>query len=93
MSASVDRLGWMRLLWGTIHIDQFDWRDPLRGFRSLPKATIVTDFKSLFDLVSRTAMPSCEEFRTTLEVLLIKKGAKNIVISGGFRPHCRWLMR
>ena len=84
MSASVDRLGWMRLLWGTIHIAQFDWRDPLRGFRSLPKATIVTDCKSLFDLVSRTAMPSCEEFRTTLEVLLIKERCQE-------HCHFRWI--
>ena len=84
MSASVDRLGWMRLLWGTIHIAQFDWRDPLRGFRSLPKATIVTDCKSLFDLVSRTSMPSCEEFRTTLEVLLIKERCQE-------HCHFRWI--
>ena len=39
----------------------------------LHSATIVTDCKSLYDLVSRTAMPSCEEFRTTLEVLLIRE--------------------
>eukprot|EP00435_Cladocopium_sp_Y103_P040825 s2199_g11.t1 len=67
MSNSVDRLGWMRLLWGTINVPQFNWREPKLGFQSLPKATIVTDCKSLYDLVSRTAMPSCEEFRTTLE--------------------------
>ena len=35
-------------------------------------AVVVTDCKSLYDLVSRRAMPSCEEYRTTLEVLLIK---------------------
>ena len=73
MSNSVDRLGWMRLLWGTINIPKFNWRDAKQGFSSLPKAIIVTDCKSLFDLVSRTAMPSCEEFRTTLEVLLIRE--------------------
>ena len=68
MSNSVDRLGWMRLLWGTINIDNFAWREPKQGFQQLPMATIVTDCKSLYDLVSRTAIPSCEEFRTTLEV-------------------------
>ena len=73
MSNSVDRLGWMRLLWGTINIPNFNWRDAKQGFSSLPKGIIVTDCKSLFDLVSRTAMPSCEEFRTTLEVLLIRE--------------------
>ena len=73
MSNSVDRLGWMRLLWGTINIDNFAWREPKQGFQQLPMATIVTDCKSLYDLVSRTAIPSCEESRTTLEVLLIRE--------------------
>jgi hypothetical protein len=84
MSNGVDRLGWMRLLWGTINIDKFDWRNPSKGFQQLPVATIVTDCKSLYDLVSRTAMPSCEEFRTTLEVLLIR---------GRCQEHChfRWI--
>ena len=80
MSASVDRLGWMRLLWGTIHIAQFDWRDPLRGFRSLPKATIVTDCKSLFDLVSRTAMPSVKSLGQPWKFCSSKNGVKSIVI-------------
>ena len=73
MSRSVDRLGWMRLLWGTLAIDGFNWRQPSEAFPKLPHAAIVTDCKSLYDLVSRTAMPSCEEYRTTLEVLLIRE--------------------
>ena len=73
MSRSVDQLGWMRLLWGTIAIDNFDWRKPPEAFKLLPPAAIVTDCKSLYDLVSRTAIPSCEEYRTTLEVLLIRE--------------------
>ena len=84
MSNGVDRLGWMRLLWGTINIDKFDWRNPSKGFQQLPVATIVTDCKSLFDLVSRTAMPSCEEFRTTLEVLLIRERCQE-------HCHFRWI--
>jgi hypothetical protein len=84
MSGSVDRLGWMRLLWGTLNVPDFCWREPIRGFQMLPSATIVTDCKSLYDLVSRTAMPSCEEFRTTLEVLLIRERCQE---------HCvfRWI--
>eukprot|EP00435_Cladocopium_sp_Y103_P034646 s733_g9.t1 len=84
MSNSVDRLAWMRLLWGTVNIPNFNWREPLVGFKSMPKATIVTDCKSLYDLVSRTAMPTCEEFRTTLEVLLIRERSNE---------HCqfRWI--
>ena len=34
---------------------------------------MVTDCKSLFDLVTRTAIPACQEYRTTLEVLLIRQ--------------------
>ena len=84
MSGSVDRLGWMRLLWGTLNVPDFCWREPIRGFQMLHSATIVTDCKSLYDLVSRTAMPSCEEFRTTLEVLLIRERCQE---------HCvfRWI--
>ena len=73
MSKSVDTLGWIRALWGCIHVTNFRWDDPRQGFQSLNAALIITDCKSLFDLVTRTAIPSCEEFRTTLEVLLIRQ--------------------
>ena len=73
MSKAVDMLGWMRALWGTVHVPSFQWQRPEEGYRQLNRAAIVTDCKSLYDLVTRLAMPSCEEFRTTLEVLLIKQ--------------------
>ena len=73
MSRSVDRLSWLRLLWGVIHIPAFNWKEPPSALKKLPKAVITTDCKSLYDLVSRLAMPTCEEYRTTLEVLLIKE--------------------
>ena len=73
MSRSVDQLGWMRLLWGVLVIPNFDWRNPIVGLKQLPVSIIVTDCKSLYDLVTRLAMPSCEEYRTTLEVLLIRE--------------------
>ena len=73
MSRSIDKMGWCRLLWGTLVVPEFNWRCPQDAFRQLPAATVVTDCKSLFDLVSRRAMPTCEEYRTTLEVLLIKE--------------------
>ena len=34
---------------------------------------IATDCKSLYDIVSRTAPPSCQEFRTLLQARLIKE--------------------
>ena len=73
MSKAVDLLGWVRMLWGVIHIPDFKWQQPEQGFKQLRTAVIVTDCKSLYDLVTRLAMPACEEYRTTLEVLLIKQ--------------------
>ena len=73
MSKAVDMLGWMRALWGVVHEPRFDWRKLEQGYQTLNTALVVTDCKSLYDLVTRLAMPSCEEYRTTLEVLLIKQ--------------------
>jgi hypothetical protein len=73
MSRSVDRLGWLRLLWGVMLIPQFPWQMPSKAYAQLPMGIITTDCRSLYDLVSRTAMPQCEEYRTTLEVLLIRE--------------------
>ena len=44
--------------------------------KELPKEAsgiITTDCKSLYDLISRTAPPSCQEFRTQLQAKLIKE--------------------
>ena len=38
---------------------------------------LTTDCKSLYDLISRTAPPSCQEFRTLLQAKLIKEHLKN----------------
>ena len=46
----------------------------------LPKensSIITTDCKSLYDLISRTAPPSCQEFRTQLQAKLIKEHLKS----------------
>ena len=80
MSKSVDLLGWIRMLWGCVNVQGFPWEDPLTSFKLLSPAIIVTDCKSLYDLVTRTAVPSCEEFRTTLEVLLIRQRCTEHVI-------------
>ena len=80
MSRSVDKLGWLRLLWGILIIPDFKWKEPQLGYFQLPSATVVTDCKSLYDLVTRTAIPSCEEYRTTLEVLLIRERSQEHTI-------------
>ena len=47
--------------------------------QSIPQdpGILTTDCKSLYDLVSRTAPPSCQEFRTLLQAKLIKEHLKN----------------
>lgn len=48
--------------------------------QKLPKensAIITTDCKSLYDLVSRTATPACQEIRTVLQAKLIKEHLQN----------------
>ncbi len=48
--------------------------------KKLPKensSIITTDCKSLYDLISRTAPPSCQEFRTQLQAKLIKEHLKS----------------
>ena len=84
MSQSVDRLSWARLLWGCLVINEFNWRNPSQGFKQMNQAIITTDCRSLFDLVTRNAIPSCEEFRTTLEGLLIRERCAEHV-------HFRWI--
>ena len=38
---------------------------------------ITTDCKSLYDLISRTAPPACQEFRTVLQAKLVKEHLQN----------------
>lgn len=55
--------------------------------QKLPKensSIITTDCKSLYDLVSRTATPACQEFRTVLQAKLIKEHLQNGI-------HIRWV--
>lgn len=65
---------------------KINWKQPTTTLRNLPEtystATIksqnfpdslaATDCKSLYDLVTRTAMPNCSEFRTQLNARAIK---------------------
>ena len=50
---------------------------------TLPKSQnslITTDCKSLYDMISRTAPPSCQEFRTQLQAKLIKEHLRNGIV-------------
>ena len=59
---------------------QVDWRKPAETLTKLPTAYAVVDCKSLYDLLQKTAVPSCSEYRTLLEALVIKDRLKEGVI-------------
>ena len=70
MSSSLDKLTWLRCIWGYILSPTFKWQYPESALQHGPKALLVTDCKSLYDLVTKLAVPNCEEWRTTIEVML-----------------------
>ena len=86
LNSVLDHLSWIRLCWAWILNPNTKWKSPHQTLKQLPEtyttATLnarqlpetfaATDCKSLFDLVSRTAMPNCAEFRTQLTARAIK---------------------
>jgi hypothetical protein len=84
MSSSLDKLTWLRCLWGYILSPTFKWQYPERSLQACPKALLITDCKSLYDLVTKLAVPNFEEWRTTVEVMLIKQQAEG-------HSQCRWI--
>ena len=73
LSSTLDRLSWLRLLWSWLLDPSIDWTNPTEVLKESPLASIATDCKSVFDLSTKTSTPVCEEFRTTLECLLIRE--------------------
>ena len=51
---------------------QTEWRTPAETLTRIPQAFAVVDCKSLLDLLQKTAAPSCSEYRTLLEALVVK---------------------
>ena len=80
LNTALDQLSWLRLYWAWLWNPKVNWRNPKAALQNapdvtsssthlaqqLPASVAVTDCKSLFDLVSRTAQPNCAEFRTQL---------------------------
>lgn len=66
-------MSWLRILWAWLCNPGIDWTSPTEILQKAPLATIATDCKSVYDLSTKTSTPSCEEFRTTLECLLIRE--------------------
>ena len=73
LSGAVDRLLWLRILWAWLVNPEVDWRHPEEALQKERKAALVTDCKSAYDLLTRVAVPQCEEHRTTIECLLIRE--------------------
>ena len=86
LSTVLDQLSWIRLCWAWLLDNSVPWKRPEQALQDLPESfstatiksqqlpedTIATDCKSLFDLVTRTAVPACSEFRTQLNARRIK---------------------
>ena len=84
MSSSLDKLTWIRSMWGYIREPTFDWSHPETSLKAEHPGLMITDCKSLFDLVTKTAVPNCQEWRTTKEVMLLKEQSKD-------HTQCRWV--
>ena len=73
LSSTLDRVSWLRVMWAWLKDPSTDWTNPSEILQHSPLATIATDCKSVYDLSTKKSTPSCEEFRTTLECLLIRE--------------------
>ena len=81
LQMTLDQLSWIRLCWSWMLDSNTAWKDPAKTLQKLPEGittvalpdVAATDCKSLFDLVSRTAPPNCQEFRTQLNDKAIKE--------------------
>ena len=84
MSSALDQLSRIRLYWGWVLNSKISWKEPEKALNLLPSAiaagtkrdstdVAITDCKSLFDMTTRTAMPSCAEFRVQLQARAIKE--------------------
>ena len=84
LASTVDQLSWLRIFWSWLHDPQTQWRRPDEALPKIPSAIsvvtpmeypdlTVTDCKSLYDLISRTAPPSCSEYRIQLVARAIKE--------------------
>jgi hypothetical protein len=80
LSGALDLLSWTRMHWAWILKPSFPWKDTENTLKSLPPAFAVVDCKSLFDLLQKTSIPQCSEYRTLLEALVIKDRLREGVI-------------
>ena len=84
MSSSLDKLTWIRCMWGYIKNPYFVWSQPETSLKQEHQGLMITDCKSLYDLITKTAVPNCQEWRTTIEVMLLKEQSRD-------HTACRWI--
>ena len=83
LSTTLDQLSWLRLYWGWIQNPKLDWKNTASTLQNLPQtyatatfkdqpSLAITDCKSFYDIVTRTAPPNCSEFRVQLQARAIK---------------------
>eukprot|EP00435_Cladocopium_sp_Y103_P036353 s892_g9.t1 len=76
LSGSVDLLSWLRIQWSWLCQPSDLWKTPEKCLAQCPEAYAVVDCKSLYDLIQKTTVPQCQEYRTMLEALIIKDRIK-----------------
>eukprot|EP00435_Cladocopium_sp_Y103_P009579 s5005_g2.t1 len=77
LSNTVDRLLWLRMLWAWAQDPDCEWGSPEEVLEKEKKAAVVTDCRSMYDILTKTAIPNCSEHRTTIECLLIRERLKS----------------
>ena len=80
LSGALDLLSWTRVHWAWLLNPNLEWKKPEETLKKLPSAFAVVDCKSLFDLLQKTSVPQCSEYRTMLEALVVKERLKEGVI-------------
>ena len=73
LSSTLDRLSFIRIFWEWIKDPSVDWANVEQVLSTAPKCTAVTDCKSVYDVSTKNAPPTCSEYRTMLECLLIRE--------------------
>eukprot|EP00435_Cladocopium_sp_Y103_P017364 s1359_g4.t1 len=77
LSSTVDRLLWLRMLWAWSQDPDCEWGSPEEVLDGENKAAVVTDCRSMYDILTKTAVPNCSEYRTTIECLLLRERLKS----------------
>ena len=73
LCGSMDRMSWLRIFWEWMKDPSIDISHPEDILQRAPKASLVTDCKSAYNIATKNAVPSCSELRTQLECLLLRE--------------------